>query len=40
LADALQQVSEHGSVVVLGSQEAIDEANAERGDWLEITRVL
>ena len=40
LSDMLQILAEQGRVVVLGSQEAIDEANAERGDWLEITRVL
>jgi Zn-dependent M16 (insulinase) family peptidase len=40
LADVLQRVSEQGHVVVLGSQEALDEANAERGGWLEITKVL
>ena len=40
LADVLQRFSERGNVVVLGSQEALDEANAERGDWLEITKVL
>jgi Zn-dependent M16 (insulinase) family peptidase len=40
LADVLQAVAEQGRVVVLGSQEALDEANAERGDWLEITKVL
>jgi Zn-dependent M16 (insulinase) family peptidase len=40
LADLLDQVSENGRVVVLGSQEALDEANAERGNWLEITKVL
>ena len=40
LADALEQVREHGHVVVLGSQEAIDQANAERDGWLKITKVL
>jgi len=39
-ADVLDQVKEHGHVVVLGSQEAIDEANQERGDWLQVTKVL
>jgi Zn-dependent M16 (insulinase) family peptidase len=39
-ADVLDQVKEHGHVVVLGSQEAIDEANNERGDWLQVTKVL
>jgi Zn-dependent M16 (insulinase) family peptidase len=40
LAGALQKVSEQGHVVVLGSQQALEQANAERGDWLEITKVL
>jgi len=39
-ADVLDQVTEHGHVVVLGSQEAIDQANQERGDWLQVTKVL
>lgn len=36
----LQSVQEQGSVVVMGSPEAIAEANAARGDWLEVTEVL
>ena len=40
LADVLQKVSEEGRVVVMGSREALEAANAERGDWLEITKVL
>jgi Zn-dependent M16 (insulinase) family peptidase len=40
LADVLEPVGEHGRVVVLGSREAIAEANAERGGWLEVTEVL
>jgi Zn-dependent M16 (insulinase) family peptidase len=39
-ADVLQRVSERGRVVVMGSQGAIDAANAERGGWLEVTKVL
>jgi hypothetical protein len=39
-ADVLLQVAEQGKVVVLGSQEAIDGANAERDGWLEVTKVL
>jgi Zn-dependent M16 (insulinase) family peptidase len=39
-ADVLEQVGEHGRVVVMGSQEAIDGANAERDGWLEVTKVL
>jgi Zn-dependent M16 (insulinase) family peptidase len=36
----LEQVSQHGQVVVLGSQEGINQANAEGGDWLTVTRIL
>jgi hypothetical protein len=36
----LEEVSRLGQVVVLGSQESINAANAERGGWLRITRVL
>jgi Zn-dependent M16 (insulinase) family peptidase len=39
-ADVLRQVSAEGRVVVMGSQEAIDAANAERGGWLQVTKVL
>ena len=39
-ADVLAAVKEQGEVVVLGSQEAIQQANAARGDWLEVTKVL
>jgi Zn-dependent M16 (insulinase) family peptidase len=39
-AEVLQQVNEKGLVVVLGSQEAITEANAGRGDWLKVQKVL
>ena len=39
-AEVLQQVTDQGRVVVMGSQEAIDQANAARGGWLEVIKVL
>jgi Zn-dependent M16 (insulinase) family peptidase len=39
-AEALEQVKQHGQVVVLGSPQAIAAANAERQDWLKVTKVL
>jgi Zn-dependent M16 (insulinase) family peptidase len=39
-AEALEQVKQHGVVVVLGSPQAIEGANAQRGDWLKVTKVL
>ena len=39
-AKVLAAVKEQGEVVVLGAQDAIEKANAERGDWLEVTKVL
>ena len=39
-ADALEQVVDRGLVVVLGSQGAIDAANAERAGWLDVSKVL
>ena len=39
-AEALQHVTEGGSVVVMGSQQAIDEANVDRDGWLQVTKVL
>ena len=39
-AQVLELLSADGAVVVLGSQQALEAANAERGDWLEISRVL
>jgi Zn-dependent M16 (insulinase) family peptidase len=39
-AEALDRVSEGGHVVAMGSQEAIDEANAARDSWLQVTKVL
>ncbi len=38
--EVLAAVKEKGEVVVLGAQEAINQANAERGNWLEVTKVL
>jgi Zn-dependent M16 (insulinase) family peptidase len=39
-ADVLEEVNQEGQVVVLGSQEAIAGANAARGGWLEVKKVL
>jgi Zn-dependent M16 (insulinase) family peptidase len=39
-ADALEQVVDRGLVVVLGSQGAIEAANAERAGWLDVSKVL
>jgi Zn-dependent M16 (insulinase) family peptidase len=39
-AAVLDQVSQQGHVVVMGSQEAIEKANQERDGWLEVQRVL
>jgi Zn-dependent M16 (insulinase) family peptidase len=39
-ADALEQVADRGLVVVLGSQAAIEAANAARSGWLEVSKVL
>jgi len=39
-ADILRQVNTNGLVVVMGSQEAIDQANADRGGWLQTLKVL
>jgi Zn-dependent M16 (insulinase) family peptidase len=38
--DILVQVSTQGAVVVLGSQEAIDKANAANGNWLKVVKVM
>ena len=38
--NVLGQLAEDGLVVVMGSQEAIDEANTARDGWLDVTRVL
>lgn len=39
-AEVLEQVNNKGLVVVLGSPEAIAQANAKRGDWLDVQKVL
>ncbi len=39
-AEALEQVSRHGLVVVMGSPAAIETANAERKDWLRVVKVM
>lgn len=40
LADLLDRVGETGNVVVLGSKEAIEEANRARNGWLDVSRAL
>jgi Zn-dependent M16 (insulinase) family peptidase len=39
-ADVLEQVTTHGSVVVLGSPDAIAQANTAQPDWLKVVKVL
>jgi Zn-dependent M16 (insulinase) family peptidase len=39
-AGVLQQVADQGRVVVMGSQEAIEQANEAQDGWLEVTKVL
>jgi Zn-dependent M16 (insulinase) family peptidase len=39
-ADVLAELAENGLVTVMGSPDAIARANAERGGWLEVTKVL
>jgi Zn-dependent M16 (insulinase) family peptidase len=39
-ADVLKTVSDKALVVVLGSQEAIEEANEVKNGWLEVQKVL
>ncbi len=39
-ADVLQQLNAHGLVVVMGSPHALEAVNAERNDWLKVTKVL
>lgn len=40
LAEVLEEMQRHGRVVVLGSADAIHQANAERGgNWLRVTKV-
>lgn len=38
-AGILEQVREKGHVVVMGSQDAIERVNSERGDWLDISHI-
>jgi Zn-dependent M16 (insulinase) family peptidase len=39
-AEVLEQVNQNGLVVVLGSQEDIEAANATRGNWLNVQKVM
>jgi presequence protease len=39
-ADAMADVAAHGHVVVLGSEQAIEAANAERPGLLSMSRVM
>jgi Zn-dependent M16 (insulinase) family peptidase len=39
-ADVVATAREHARVVVMGSQDALTAANAERGDWLRLQKVL
>jgi Zn-dependent M16 (insulinase) family peptidase len=39
-AHILRQVSDKGRVVVMGSAQAIKDANEERDGWLQVTQVL
>jgi Zn-dependent M16 (insulinase) family peptidase len=39
-ADVLERVAQHGEIVVLGSADAIQKANAEKGHFLEVKKVL
>ncbi len=39
-AEALEQVKQHGQVVVLGSPQAIEGAKVQRENWLKVTKVL
>ncbi len=39
-AEVLARVNERGLVVVLGAKEAIEQANAARGNWLNVKKVL
>ena len=39
--DVLEQMKEHGHVVILASQDALAQANSERGgNWIETTNIL
>jgi Zn-dependent M16 (insulinase) family peptidase len=39
-ADVLAQVATHGRVVVLGSEQAIEAANAKQANLLAVTKVM
>lgn len=39
-AEALQNVNRHGMVVIMGSPGALAAANAEKKDWLKLTKVM
>jgi hypothetical protein len=39
-AEALEQVNQHGQIVVMGSPAAIEAVNAERKDWLKVVKVM
>ena len=39
-ADAMAEVAAHGRVIVLGSEQAIEAANAERPGLLSMSRVM
>jgi len=39
-ADAMAQVAAHGEIVVLGSEQAIADANAQRQGLLTVSRVM
>jgi Zn-dependent M16 (insulinase) family peptidase len=38
--ETLEALNREAAVVALGSQDAIDQANAARGSWLDVKRVL
>jgi presequence protease len=40
LGDVLEKAAQVGQVVVMGSQDAVDEANAGRAGWLEVIKAL
>jgi hypothetical protein len=40
LGEVLKRLNERGQVVVMGSSEAIEAANRERGGWLDVKKVL
>lgn len=40
IGEMLDLLKDNGSVVIMGSQEAIEEANVAREGWLEVLKVL